>query len=155
MYHHKNSYHDFRLSTISHFVYQILWKALMTRNLIKVRADDSIKKWIMISWPYSGKYIKKAHVTVALNSQFCVFATVSYVRKMSIRHLLHPCINTFSSSHPLGIHPWLKLVNSKEKSLDAWGHNFVEKPFLFFYIDRNTDKKEKQSSGLKFPHWRR
>lgn len=102
LYHHKNSYqqtkkqakktsyYQIRLSTISHFVYQNLWKALMTRILIKVWANDRIKNWTMKSWPYLGKHRKKAYVIVALNLCFCAFAPVSYVRKISKRHLLDP-----------------------------------------------------------------
>ena len=96
-------------AAISHFVNQDLWKALMTRILIKVWANESIKNWTMKSWSYLGKHRKKAYVIVALNLWFCAFATVSYVRKISKRHLLAPFMNSVSPlSHPLVIHPWLK-----------------------------------------------
>lgn len=48
----KRIHHQIRLSTVSHFVYQNLWKALMTRILINVWANDHIKNWTMKSWIY-------------------------------------------------------------------------------------------------------
>ena len=105
----KNSSHQIRLSTVSHFVYQNLWKALMTRILIKVWANDRIKNWTMKSWTYLGKHRKQAYVTVALTLWFCAFATASHVKKISKRHLLDPLMNSVSPlSHALVIHPWLK-----------------------------------------------